>query len=141
MYLILIAVVVFIIVWEIAWWLAGVKPILPGKLKAELNSSQSEHPLLIDVRTGFEYDLFHIRGAVHHPTLLRKPQDLPDGYYDKPIVIICMSGHRSAVVAYLLKKQGCKNVSYLVWGMLSWIASGGTTTRNKEVNRAGQWKH
>lgn len=139
--MILVALAFFIIAWDLVWWLAGVKPVLPGGLKKELRSPQDEHPLLVDVRTGFEYNTFHIKGAVHYPSLLLNPQDLPDEYYHKPMVIICMSGHRSAVVAYLLKKQGCTNVSYLVWGMLSWIASGGPTTRNRETNGEGQRKH
>ncbi|MGO9019671.1 MAG: rhodanese-like domain-containing protein [Syntrophobacteraceae bacterium] len=40
------------------------------------------------------------------------------------MVIVCLSGHRSPLVASRLNKQGFKNVYYLSWGMLAWIVSG-----------------
>ena len=125
MYLVLTLIVAFILIWDLAWWLAGVKPIFPGLLKKELSREEEDSPLLVDVRTGFEYKSFRIKGSKHYPDLLFNPEQLSADDLDKPLVIICMSGHRSAVAAYRLKKRGFRNASYLVWGMLAWIASGG----------------
>ena len=134
MYLFLTLIIVFILVWDWAWWLAGVKPVFPGRLKEDLSTEQDGSPVLVDVRTGFEYKFFHIQGSRHNPSILYNPDKLPADYLDKPVVVICMSGHRSAVAAYRLKKRGFKDVSYLVWGMLSWIASGGSTVRGERGN-------
>jgi rhodanese-related sulfurtransferase len=46
---------------------------------------------------------------------------------DKRIVIICMTGHRSPIVAHRLKKRGYQNVYNLVWGMWAWKLFGGKT--------------
>jgi rhodanese-related sulfurtransferase len=48
------------------------------------------------------------------------------------LVIICMTGHRSSVVAYRLKKRGFTEVHNLTFGMLGWLLSGGETVREKE---------
>jgi len=132
MYLVLTLIVVFILVWDLAWWLTGVKPLFPARLKENLNPEQGDPPLLVDVRTGFEYKFFRIEGSKNYPSLLYNPEQLPADDLDKPVVIICMSGHRSAVAAYLLNKRGFKNVSYLVWGMLAWIGSGGPVVSGTE---------
>jgi rhodanese-related sulfurtransferase len=79
---------------------------------------------LIDVRTPFEFNWFHIRGADHKPELLAGTQALPQTDKDKPVVVICMTGHRSPLVAYRLKKRGFKRVYNLTWGMLAWKLSG-----------------
>jgi len=47
-------------------------------------------------------------------------------------VIICMTGHRSSVVAYRLKKRGFTEVHNLTFGMLGWLLSGGETSKEKE---------
>ncbi len=117
-----------ILLWDLGWWLMGVKPILPGTLKRVLRKN---HPplLLLDVRTRFEYERFHIQEATLQPTLLVNPEVLPKTDLEVPIVIVCMSGHRSAVAAYRLRKLGFRKVSYLAGGMLAWLLSGGPTIR------------
>ena len=36
------------------------------------------------------------------------------------VVVICMTGHRSPLVAYALKKKGYTRVCNLTWGMVGW---------------------
>ncbi len=36
------------------------------------------------------------------------------------VVVICMTGHRSPLVAYALKKRGYARVDNLAWGMVGW---------------------
>ena len=50
---------------------------------------------------------------------------------DETIVVICMTGHRSPVVANRLKRHGYKNVYNLTWGMWAWKVFGGKTVGTK----------
>ena len=50
-----------------------------------------------------------------------------DKKLDEPVVIICMTGHRSPIVAHQLKKHGYNRVYNLTWGMLAWKLFGGKT--------------
>ena len=38
----------------------------------------------------------------------------------KTVVVICMTGHRSPMVAYGLEKAGFARVYNLTWGMVGW---------------------
>ena len=112
-------ILLLLIGWDFAWFWAGVKPLYPWHLKKLLK--QGKQPLtLIDVRTRWEYNWFHIRGAVNKPELLFNIDALSNVSPEKPIIVICMTGHRSPLVAYRLKKSGFKQVYNLTWGMLAW---------------------
>ena len=116
-----LVVIVFLSGWEFGWWVLGVKPLLPWRLRVENYN-------LIDVRTTPEYKLFHIDGAKHHPELLLHPELLESQDPGKPLVVICLTGHRSSVVAYRLKRQGFSKVHNLTFGMLGWLLIGGETS-------------
>ena len=113
-----IVIIILVSGWEFGWWALGVKPLLPWRL-------QVENYTLIDVRTTPEYKLFHIDGAKNHPELLLHPERLKFQDPSKPLVVICLTGHRSSVVAYRLKRQGFTKVHNLTLGMLGWLLSGG----------------
>ena len=119
---------VAVVGWEFVWWLLGVRPMSPGRLKALLGNEEGRRPRVVDVRTPVEYDWFHIPGAVNHPELLSKPESLSSELKEVHVVFVCLSGHRAPVAAYRLKKLGFEKVSYLSWGMLAWMLSGGGTT-------------
>ncbi len=80
--------------------------------------------VLIDVRTKEEYDAAHMKGAtwlergIAEFTLSRTLRD-PDA----EIVVYCMKGNRSALVAKKLEQMGYHNVKSHV-GLESWIADG-----------------
>ncbi len=86
----------------------------------KLLKGHSHQVNLIDVRTPWEYNWYHINGAVNKPALLLDINALPDIRMEDPIIVICMSGHRSPLVAYRLKKRGFKEVYNLTGGMLAW---------------------
>ncbi|MEE9119697.1 MAG: rhodanese-like domain-containing protein [Syntrophobacteria bacterium] len=123
-----IIVIVFVPAWEFVWWALGVNPLLPWHLKAALKANAEDFDL-VDVRTPSEYRLFHISGTKNQPELLLHPELFKSQDQGKPLVIMCMTGHRSSVVAYRLKKQGFTEVHNLTFGMLGWLLSGGETTR------------
>ena len=115
----LIIIVVFFLVWDIVWWILGVKPLLPWQLRKHLGASTSP-PLLLDVRTPLEYNWFHLPGAQNHPDLLLDDSALPAVAPAQEVVVICMTGHRSPFVSLALKKRGFPRVYNLTWGMLGW---------------------
>lgn len=126
------AIIVGILIggWDLAWYLMGVKPLFPWQLKKQLHTPR--RPLrLIDVRTPGEFARFQIPGAENHPGLLFGRSAGLEGQPDKPLVIICMTGHRSPIVAWRLKKRGYKNVYNLIWGMLGWQLCGGMLKKLK----------
>ena len=115
----LIIIVLLLIAWDFAWYLVGVKPLFPWQLK-KLMKDRGDQVNLIDVRTPLEYNWFHINGAVNKPQLLLDIKGLPATKKEDPLIVICMTGHRSPLVAYRLKKRGFNEVYNLTWGMLGW---------------------
>ena len=109
--------------WDFAWYLVGVKPLFPWQLK-KLLREKGDHLSLVDVRTPWEYNWFHVNSAVNKPELLLDINALPAITKEDPVVVICMTGHRSPLVAYRLKKQGFKKVYNMTWGMLVWKLTG-----------------
>ena len=122
---IFIIILLFLIGWDFAWYLAGVKPMFPWHLK-KLLKGKSDQLTLIDVRTPWEYNWFQLRGAVNKPELLFDINALRAKSTEAPLIVICMTGHRSPMVAYQLKKRGYKQVYNLTWGMLGWKLFGMT---------------
>jgi len=128
---ILILLGLFIICWELFWYLAGVRQISPWRLKKWLQR-QDPDVKLIDVRTPFEYRWFHIENAENRPEMAFMVNNFKEPDRDKRIVIICMTGHRSPVGASRLKKRGYKNIYNLIWGMWAWKLFGGKTVSSKQ---------
>ena len=115
----LIILIILIIGWDLAWYMAGVKPLFPWQLKKILHKGQNPG-ILIDVRTPLEFNWFHIDGAENRPDVLFDIDRYKDKNFDEPVVVICMSGHRSPIVAHQLQKRGYTHVYNLTWGMLGW---------------------
>lgn len=61
---------------------------------------------MVDVRTTQEFAAGHIPGAIHIPVheIERRSNEL--GAKDKPIVVYCRSGNRSASATRMLKARG-----------------------------------
>ncbi len=74
---------------------------------------------LIDVREAVEYHAGHIPGAVPYP-LTRLLIDATGVLADRPLVVYCASGHRSAVAAALLRRRGHGPVAHLRGGLAAW---------------------
>ncbi|HEY5900513.1 MAG TPA: MBL fold metallo-hydrolase, partial [Burkholderiales bacterium] len=78
---------------------------------------------VIDVREPAEFDgpLGHVRGARLVP-LGKLQERIGELAKDKPIVVVCRSGARSAQATVLLGKAGFDKVANLSGGMLRWRA-------------------
>jgi glyoxylase-like metal-dependent hydrolase (beta-lactamase superfamily II)/rhodanese-related sulfurtransferase len=81
--------------------------------------ASAEPPLLVDVRTAPEWQQGHIDGAVNVP-LSRLGDQLSELHADRPLVVYCTSGYRSAIAASLLRREGLPRVADLVGGLGAW---------------------
>lgn len=70
---------------------------------------EEEEGVLLDVRTPREFAQGHIEGARHIP-ISELPSRLGELPRDKPIVVYCKSGGRSAKAAALLSEKGFDQV-------------------------------
>jgi adenylyltransferase/sulfurtransferase len=77
---------------------------------------------LIDVREPNEYEIVSIPGAKLIPKdLILRGEALSELPQDKPIVLHCKSGARSAEALAALKAAGFKDAVHVQGGVLSWI--------------------
>lgn len=78
--------------------------------------------LLLDVRLPDEFASGHIAGSINIPVqvLAQRLEELPR---DRPIVIYCRSGNRSAQAARILAEVGFTDL-YDLGGIIDWTAAG-----------------
>jgi rhodanese-related sulfurtransferase len=82
-----------------------------------------DRPLLIDVREQHEFDEVRAPGAVLLPmsTFAARAGELPA---DRPLMIVCHSGGRSAAVTGFLARSGRSDVVNVSGGMEAWERGG-----------------
>jgi len=73
---------------------------------------------LIDVREPFEYEVSNLKGVNIPLSGIVIEADKIDR--DKPVIIQCRSGKRSAQAVMLLEQQGFDNLANLKGGILAW---------------------
>ena len=102
----------------LSYTFAGIWEIQPNVLEEHLGAVA-----VVDVRETDEFNgaLGHIVGAKLVPlgSLVGRIEELPK---DKPIVVVCRSGARSAQATVLLRNKGVAKVANLAGGMLRWRA-------------------
>jgi len=94
--------------------------ITASELKAMLD--RGEDPLIVDVREPAEYDIVRIPGSVLIPkgdivsgaALAQLPQD-------RPIVLHCKTGVRSAEALAVLKNAGFSTATHVQGGVIAWV--------------------
>ncbi|MFQ5615279.1 MAG: SulP family inorganic anion transporter [Anaerolineales bacterium] len=105
----------------------GIQHWLPSVLKLRLD--EGDAIVLVDVREPDEYEKGHILDArllplrlmMSHLTRREQGASLPA---DRRIVLVCRSGRRSHLAAYILQDMGYTRVCNLQGGMLAWEAAG-----------------
>ncbi len=80
-------------------------------------------PLLVDVREPSEFADVRAEGAVLFPlsTFVARHAELPR---DRPLLMICQSGGRSAQATAFLLANGWPDVSNVEGGTLAWVRAG-----------------
>ena len=93
------------------------------ELSQRINSNKA--PIVVDVRTNFEFRKGHIPGAIHAPTwkiALRLDQIPSDK--NAELVVTCELGPRAQIATMLLKAFGYRNVMLLAGQMAGWRQAG-----------------
>ncbi|MFC6103437.1 rhodanese-like domain-containing protein [Olivibacter domesticus] len=92
------------------------KEITVEELKQKID--QQEDFQLIDVREEFEYETSNLDGEnIPLAEILLEQAKISK---DKPVIIHCRSGKRSAQAILLLEKEGYTNLANLQGGILAW---------------------
>lgn len=99
-------------------FLTGAKGVSPAEAVAMMNNQDA---IVVDVRTGQEYETGHITNAVNIPlgVLADRISELAD-YKSRPIIVACRSGSRSATAASMFTRQGFETVLNLSGGVMAW---------------------
>jgi rhodanese-related sulfurtransferase len=84
--------------------------------------SSDQPPLVLDVRTPREHDERRIAGSLSIPLnhLVERLESLPK---DRPLLVYCAGGYRSAIGASLLQRHGFDRVSEIASGIEGWQAA------------------
>lgn len=98
---------------------------IPTDLPAQIETPQlaekmkaADGALLLDVRTGAEYEGAHVPGSVNVPLALieKHPEEL-SSFIDNEAIIICRSGARAQRAQKLLAGVGVTHTGVLVGGI------------------------
>ncbi len=101
------------------------KNISAAAVKEHLGHIRPDALTLLDVRQLWEYEEFHLPGASLLPLgeLADRLTELPR---DKPVLVYCASGKRSAAAAAMLSGQGFGDVSNMLGGIMAWKGASAT---------------
>lgn len=92
-------------------------------IETYLADYEKESHILIDVRTSGEYKAGHLPKAKNIP-LDELPNKLDSIPKDKPVILVCWSGSRSASATQMLVQAGYDNVHNLKGGTMRWQMMG-----------------
>ncbi len=81
-------------------------------------------PVLVDVRTPFEFKTGHAEGAINVPLIevTSRVPDLVEGR-ECPVYLICQTGARSGTAQSALAKMGIETIN-VTGGMMAWQSAG-----------------
>lgn len=82
----------------------------PAKAESEAHQLVAKGALLLDVRTPSEFASGHLANAVNIPVQELEQRIGEAGPKDRPIVVYCRSGRRSAMAKSMLEKAGYAKV-------------------------------
>jgi rhodanese-related sulfurtransferase len=92
---------------------------------AALQLINHKEAIVLDVREADEFKSGRLLNAKHIPLgKLRDRIGELERYREKPIVVVCRSGNRSATACSLLGREGFAQVYNLSGGMMAWQKAG-----------------
>ena len=93
----------------------------PREVKDIIDNAKN-HPMILDVREQWEYDICHIENSIHIP--MGKIADMNEKLEtDGAIIVVCHHGIRSRMVAKYLITKGFKDVINLTGGIDAWSSN------------------
>ena len=101
----------------------GIPAVAVTDAAARLAASGPNGPLLVDVREDDELAAVRVEGAQHVPTsqFVARAGELPK---DRPLLIMCQTGVRSAAVTSYLLRSGWSDVANVDGGIVAWQRAG-----------------
>jgi rhodanese-related sulfurtransferase len=82
-------------------------------------------PVIVDVRSAYEYRQGHIPGAIHMPfwqSFFRAGNLTAAG--NQPVIVYCQHGPRAVIAKFALRQAGHTNVRHLIGHMNEWEKAG-----------------
>jgi len=102
-----------------------------NQLAQLLLDSAKARPLVLDARSQTEYAVSHIETAVRLDPLTDDLAALSTISKDRPIVVYCAVGYRSAKLAQQLDEAGMKCIYNLSGGIFQWANEGRTIFKDE----------
>jgi rhodanese-related sulfurtransferase len=100
----------------------------------ELNDELADF-FILDIRTNVDFCKGHLAGAVNVPFLeVAKPENLMLLPLDKPILVVCYTGHTASQTNTILNMLGYDTWT-LRFGMTSWSAASNTKVYSSSVSQ------
>lgn len=119
---------------------ANIKELSPAELEKMLG--EVDDVLVVDVREPSEYEQGHIEGALLIPRGILEaaadeqyPKHHPELHIarQRPVVLYCATGGRSAMATWVLQQMGFANVMNMDGGMTRW------SQENRPVHREARY--
>jgi rhodanese-related sulfurtransferase len=90
---------------------------------SRLSGDDPDGAMLVDVREDPELAEVRVAGATHIPTsaFMQRAEELPK---DRPLLIMCATGVRSAAVTGYLLRSGWSDVTNVEGGIVAWQRAG-----------------
>lgn len=107
-----------------AWLDSTYKHSIPLISVDELKELPKDNLFILDAREGEEYEVSHIKNAIHVGHFwfdMRKLYDIPK---DALIVLYCTTGVRAEKTAEKIQRAGYKNIYNLYGGIVEWVNEG-----------------
>jgi hydroxyacylglutathione hydrolase len=108
------------------WYNAGLPTenlslISVNKLKEKLDSG--EDIMVLDTREDREWEEGHVEGAYHIFVgyLEKRMAEVPR---NKPVAVMCKTGHRAGLAASILQRAGYTNISNVLGSIVAWLVNG-----------------
>ena len=86
-------------------------------LKPKVNMQELIHAgaMIVDVRTGSEYQAGHIQGSINIPLDRIRGEIEKIRGLNKPVITVCRSGTRSSIASNILKTAGIEAYNGGAW--------------------------
>ncbi|WP_147821074.1 rhodanese-like domain-containing protein [Salidesulfovibrio onnuriiensis] len=98
----------------------AIQNIDPKQAEELMSGMRPDEYTLLDVRQPWEYEVFHIPGALLAP-LPELADHLDEFEQDEPVIVYCRSGGRSMAAAKILAGNGYTQVHNLMGGASAWL--------------------
>jgi rhodanese-related sulfurtransferase len=108
----------------------GVPRITTDSLAERLADSTAPRPVLLDARSAEEYAVSHLPGARRVDPDASSYPELDSLSTDRPVVVYCSVGYRSAKVTKQLREEGFTDVRNLKGSIFRWANEGRPVVRD-----------